>query len=148
MLNRRILRIKAMQALYSYFTGEESLKEVVQEKLESKFYPDPAKDDFSESDIFAERRKKAATLFSDQINARNPEPIKEEDEEIADAVQSAIQEYNQLLNREQNKIRKDMMADVEGLQQLYLKILAIPLEFSHVEKLEKASIRKTYRKKI
>ena len=144
MLNRRILRIKAMQALYSYFTAEESLKEVVQERLESKFYPDPAKDDFSEADIFTERRKKASTLFSDQINAKDSNPVKEEDEEIAEAVQSAVQEYSQSLSRERSKILKDMMGDVEGLHQLYLKILSIPLEFSHIEKLEKEKKEKAY----
>ena len=56
MLNRRILRIKAMQALYSYYLAEESLKAVAKASLEKHFTMDPAKDDFSDASIFTQKR--------------------------------------------------------------------------------------------
>jgi len=46
MLNRRILRVKAMQALYAYFTAVESIKEVIRDELKEIHALDPAKHDF------------------------------------------------------------------------------------------------------
>ena len=144
MLNRRILRVKAMQALYSYFTTQESLKVVVREKLESQFYPDPAKDDFSESDKFAARRKEAARLFNENLADRKVQNAGEVDEDIIEAVNSAIEDYYKELNKERRGIKQSMLSDIEGINKLYLRLLTLPVELAHIEKLEQEKKQKAY----
>ncbi|WP_421873763.1 transcription antitermination factor NusB [Marinoscillum sp.] len=144
MLNRRILRVKAMQALYSYFTTQESLKEVVRERLESQFYPDPAKDDFSESDKFAARRKQASNLFNDHLLDRKVQQTSEVEEDVIEAVNASIDTYYKELNKERKAIKQAMLADVEDINRLYLKLLVLPVELAHIEKLEQERKAKAY----
>jgi len=144
MLNRRILRVKAMQALYSYFTARESLKEVVREKMESQFYPDPAKDDFSESDKFTERRKMASKLFNENLPARKVQNTEDVEEDVVDAVNAAIEEYYKELQKERRTIKKDMLDDVDDINRLYLKLMILPIEIAHIEKLEQEKKLKAY----
>ncbi len=144
MLNRRILRVKAMQALYSYFTTQESLKVVIREKLESQFYPDPAKDDFSESDKFAARRKEAANLFIENLADRKVQIAGEVDEDIIDAVNSAIEDYYRELNKERRGIKQSMLSDIDDINKLYLRLLTLPIELAHIEKLEQEKKQKAH----
>lgn len=147
MLNRRILRVKVMQALYSYYTTRESLKEVVKEHLEGQFYPDPAKDDFSESDKFAARRKEASRLFIENLPAAQV-PTSSGTPEIDAAVNNAIRKYYDELSTERRKIASNMTGDLDRIQVLYLKLLAILPELSHIERQERekrlsAHVKKT-----
>lgn len=137
MLNRRILRVKAMQALYSYFTTRESLKEVMRERLEAQYHPDPAKDDFSESDKFKARRKLAARLFNQHLKARKVSVADGTDIEVADATNVAIGAYYKDLDKERRNIRDNMMMDVDRIHKLYLQLVSLPVELAHLEKLEK-----------
>jgi N utilization substance protein B len=144
MLNRRILRVKAMQALYSYFTAQESLKVVIRERMESQFYPDPAKDDFSESEQFAIRRKSASKLFDEALEpgiAQNPDPS---DPEIVSAVEAAISSYQNELKNEERRIKSSMLKDIDDIYKLYLKLIQLPVELSHLEKLEKEKREKAH----
>ncbi|WP_421891490.1 transcription antitermination factor NusB [Marinoscillum sp.] len=142
MLNRRILRVKAMQALYSYFTAQESLKDVVRERLESQFYPDPAKDDFAESDKFTARRKTAARLFIENLQQRSV--AEETEEDVKDAAVRSIEAYHTELRKEQRNIRNVMVNDIADIHKLYFKLVALPLEFAHQEKLEKDKKEKAH----
>lgn len=142
MLNRRILRVKAMQALYSYFTAQESLKDVVRERLESQFYPDPAKDDFAESDKFTARRKTAARLFTENLQHRSV--TEETEEDVKDAAERSIEAYHTELRKEQRNIRNVMINDIADINKLYFKLVALPLEFAHQEKLEKDKKEKAH----
>lgn len=142
MLNRRILRVKAMQALYSYFTAQESLKDVVRERLESQFYPDPAKDDFAESDKFTARRKTAARLFTENLQHRSV--TEETEEDVKDAAERSIEAYHTELKKEQRNIRNVMINDIADINKLYFKLVALPLEFAHQEKLEKDKKEKAH----
>ncbi len=144
MLNRRILRVKAMQALYSYFTTRESLKEVVREKLESQFYPDPAKDDFSESDKFTERRKLTSRLFDENLQQRKVQNAEQTEPSISDAVNAAIEDYYNLLRNERRGIKKEMLDDVEAINRLYMKLMILPVEIAHIERLEQEKKQKAY----
>ncbi len=137
MLNRRILRVKAMQALYSYFTAQESLKDVVRERLESNFYPDPAKDDFTEAHKFTARRKQASELFNSNLISRAIPLAEEVTEDIREEVEEHINHYHQELSKEKRNIRNRMIGDIDDIKKLYFKMLALPIEIAHLELVEK-----------
>lgn len=144
MLNRRILRVKAMQALYSYFTTQESLKDVVRERLERQFYPDPAKDDFAESDKFTARRQMATRLFKESLRSRKVQAEAEVEDDIIAAVNDSISEYYREMNKEKRNIKQTMLSDIDEIHKLYLKLLALPIELAHLEKLEREKKQKAY----
>lgn len=149
MLNRRILRVKAMQALYSYYTTRESLRDVVREQLTKQFYPDPAKDDFTEADVFAARRKSASDLFNTNLAARKiTDAQNESDQDILNAVQIAISQYHTEMNQEVKNIKSLMLKDITDLNKLYFKLLSFILEIAHIEKREKEKREKAYITKV
>ncbi len=143
MLNRRILRIKAMQALYSYYLAEKSLKAVVQDDLEKEFTLDPAKDDFSQAAEFESKRKQAQNLYYKRLNKEQAD-TKTLDTEIIEAVDKAQQNYDAALKDESIAIHKRMFSDINDIHQMYFKLLMLPVEFSHIEKLEKEKKEKAH----
>lgn len=148
MLNRRILRVKAMQALYSYSLSKESLKKVICEKLESHYFMDPAKDDFADADLFAVRRKQAAKLYYQFLEDKVVVSGEEDQEDIAEVVQSHINQYHIELAKEIRKIEANMLGDVSNLETLYLKIILLVLELPQIEQDEKSKKDKAYVPKV
>ncbi|WP_258103134.1 transcription antitermination factor NusB [Marinoscillum sp. MHG1-6] len=144
MLNRRILRVKAMQALYSYFLAQESLKNVVNEELESHYYPDPAKDDFTDADQFTARRKTASRLYFEFLDVKKVEASESVDSEITENVQAHINRYYTFLTQEVKTIEQQMLKDVDDLEGMYLKLIQLALEFTHIENQEKGKKERAY----
>ncbi len=144
MLNRRILRIKAMQSLYSHYLAEISLKSVIQEEMDKQFTLDPAKDDFSDSDTFNLKRKTAQNLYSKRLNRASINENESDDQEILDAVNAAYEKYVQSVIEETAVIRKRMFSDINDTYHMYFKLLILPIEFAHIEKLEKEKKEKAH----
>lgn len=126
-----------MQALYSYYLAEKSLKSVIQENLDKKFTIDPAKDDFSDSEAFNTRRKAAQSLYKKRLSKDLLAETEPEEQEIVDAVDEAQEDYRQSLKEEITAIRKRMFSDISDTYHMYFKLLLLPLEFAHFEKLDK-----------
>jgi transcription antitermination protein NusB len=137
MLNRRILRVKAMQALYSYFLAQESQKNVTNEQLESHYLLDPAKDDFADANIFAKRKKLASKLYLECLPSKLVTSIGDDDKDIQDNVQRHIDKYYTEIDREMRAIQVRMMKDVDDIETLYLKLIQLIVEFAHIENQEK-----------
>ncbi len=148
MLNRRILRVKAMQALYSFFTAQESLKNVINEQLESHYFMDPAKDDFSEADIFTARRKSASKLYNEFLKDKKVTASEDVEDDIAENVQTHINRYYTELDKELRRIEQNMIQDVEGLETIYLKLVQLAVELSHIERQEKEKKEKAHIPKV
>lgn len=129
MLNRRILRVKAMQSLYSYFTVGESLKNMIREQLEQKFSLDGL--------AFADGKEIASSLYMDHLNNRQPEKEGEVDKNIIKEVNLALAKYHAELQKEAVAVKNRMTGDVDGIQKLYLKLLRLPVELAHVEEQDK-----------
>ncbi len=146
MLNRRILRIKAMQALYSYYLSEKSLKDVIQEELENQFRIDPAKDDFSQAGEFEAKRKAARNLYRLRLN-REEADRGSLDDQVVEAVDRAESNYYTSLKAEATSISKRMFSDINEIHNMYFKLLLLPIEFAHIEKLEKEKKEKAHIKR-
>ncbi|WP_421763552.1 transcription antitermination factor NusB [Ekhidna sp.] len=136
MLNRRILRVKAMQALYGYFTAVESMKEVKRNELEEMHALDPAKHDFSDKALFEARKKQAVKLFNENLLKGKVEDAKEAEEEVVRNVNDALSEYESLIHKEARVRKNDMMKEAERLQDTYIKLLLLPIEIEQREKLD------------
>ena len=144
MLNRRILRVKAMQALYGYFTAVESIKEVKREELREEHSLDPAKHDFADKALFEARKKQAVRLFNQ--NLLNPEIASEEtiEDDVKSSVNDAIDAFNTAIGKEATSRKNEMMKEARKLHETYLKLLVLPLEIEQREKLDQEKEEKAY----
>ena len=140
MLNRRILRVKAMQALYSYFLAQESQKNVTNEQLMSHYHLDPAKDDFADAGIFTKKRKLASSLYLEFVHDRlvpQSDAVDEDEQEIRENVQRHIDKYYIEIDREMRAIQSRMTKDIDDIEKLYLLLIQLVVEFAHLENQEK-----------
>ena len=148
MLNRRILRVKAMQALYSYQVSQQSLKEVTKEQLVARYALDPAIHDFTEREIFEARQRQIGELFEKNLKARKVTETPEDlDPEVIVDINETIATYYSQLDAEKRRIKKLMNADAEKIYDWYLKLLLLPGELAFIEKQEKEKLQKSQIKK-
>ena len=144
MLNRRILRVKAMQALYGHFTAVESLKEVKRNELEEMHALDPAKHDFADKALFEARKKEAVRLFNQNLLSGKVNDPGEVEKEVVANVNTALSEYENLVQKEARVRKNDMMKEAERIQDTYLKLLLLPIEIEQREKLDSEKEDKAY----
>lgn len=144
MLNRRILRVKAMQALYGHFTAVESLREVKRNELEEMHALDPAKHDFADKALFEERKKQAVKLFNEHILAGKVGEVEGVDDEVIGNVNAALTEYENEIQKEARVRKNDMMKEAERLQDTYIKLLLLPIEIEQREKLDQEKEEKAF----
>ena len=135
MLNRRILRIKAMQALYAHVTNRESLKRVVKDGLVETFTPNALTHDMSDTFEIDEHRKIAKVLYDENLEegSLKSKPASTPDE-VADEVRKAIANYYGEVSRNLKSVRKAMLTQTKELQNTYHKFLLLPSEFQFIEK--------------
>jgi len=141
MLNRRILRVKALQALYSYYTTKNSLQRVMSKKLADKYELDPAVHDFSDKPFFEKRQQLLEQLFEDKLREKSKSESGLAEEELT-SVENAYQEYLDELSNERKRIRRQMLGEVDDIEKTYLKILLLPAEFAFIESQDKEKTEK------
>ncbi|MEM7296755.1 MAG: transcription antitermination factor NusB [Bacteroidota bacterium] len=133
-----------MQALYGYFTAEESIKEVKREELEEIHSLDPAKHDFADKGLFEARKKLAVRLFNENHLKSEIESEEDIEQEVRDNVNEAIQDFQRLVQKEARSRKNEMIKEARYLFDIYLKLLALPLEIEQREKLDSEKEDKAY----
>lgn len=139
MLNRRILRVKALQSLYSYYIARNSLRDVVAQKLEARYELDPAVHDFADRPFFEERKKKLGEVFLTALDGgeiAHPDLAADELNSVADFKRA----YENEVASEHVAIRKNMLSEAKFIYRAYLKLLILPLELVFLEKQEKEKL--------
>jgi N utilization substance protein B len=147
MLNRRILRIKAMQALYSYQVTEQSLKEVINEELVAQYALDPAIHDFIEKPIFEEKQRLISEVFLSNLQAGKAPANEHLEEEIIADIQASMGRYYTKVDAERRSIKKQMVQQADNIFDWYLKLLLLPGELAFIENQEKERLQKSTTKK-
>lgn len=133
-----------MQALYGHYTAVESIKEVIRNELEEMHALDPAKHDFADKALFEARKKQAVKLFNENILKGNVENAGDVEEEVVQNVNNALSDYESLIHKEARVRKNDMMKEAERLQDTYIKLLLLPIEIEHREKLDSEKEAKAY----
>ena len=134
MLNRRVLRVKAMQSLYSYFLMKASLCDLIEEELVAKYALDPMVHDFSDRKLFEAKQNLIRTCFRNKFIDEPPKALGALDEEELKEVENSYLNYEKQINAEVKSIKKSMLAERWRLKNLYTKILLLPISFAFVDK--------------
>lgn len=138
MLNRRILRIKAMQALYAFNQARQAGKNVVLEEIKKKFDPDLNSMEIQPSDEeVAANKKLLQELFMDLLPKEKWEFEADVPDSIRDAVTEGIQSYHNALSKDQKHFKQLMVREVEEIYSRFLKLLILPAAFAKQNEIEK-----------
>jgi transcription antitermination protein NusB len=124
MLNRRTLRIKAMQAIYAYKQAEGSDYLLALDQLSDDFAPDLNSMEVQDRKLLEGKRQIAQLLFKEWHETAQFE-TEETDKDIIDAVNRAIVSYQNAIKKDYKHYSNQMMNAVERIYDHYLGTLQI-----------------------
>ncbi|WP_299818655.1 transcription antitermination factor NusB [uncultured Pontibacter sp.] len=124
MLNRRTLRIKAMQAIYAYQQAEGSDYLLALDQISEEFAPDLNSMEVQDKKLLEGKKQIAQLLFKEWYETHQLES-EETDQEITSAVNRAIAYYNNLKNKDYKYYGNQMLSAVERIYDHYVGTLQI-----------------------
>jgi transcription antitermination protein NusB len=124
MLNRRTLRIKAMQAIYAYQQAEGSDYLLALDQISEEFAPDLNSMEVQDKKLLEGKKQIAQLLFKEWYETNQFE-TEESDQEITSAVNRAIAYYNNLKKKDYQYYGNQMLSAVERIYDHYLGTLQI-----------------------
>jgi N utilization substance protein B len=125
MLNRRYLRIKAMQNIFAYLQCRQSNYHLALDLIREEFAPDLNSMEVQDPIKLEENRKAASELFSkshEERRLQNPDAYAPGQVKVA---QDALTHYNKLVQQDFDHLRKTMVAEAEKLAGRYLMFLLL-----------------------
>ncbi|KAA9331806.1 transcription antitermination factor NusB [Adhaeribacter soli] len=147
MLNRRTLRIKAMQAIYAYNQAEGSDYLMALDRIEEDFAPDLNSMEVQNKQLLEGKKQIATLLFKEWYETRKFD-AEETDKEILDSVNSAIAFYQNQVKKDFKFFGNQMLNAVETIYDHYLIILKITeevlkqIELDEVKKASRYTVKK------
>lgn len=133
MLNRRTLRIKAMQAVFGYWQAEGANAALALDQIGAAFEPDLMAETPPDRRRLEGERKLSELAFNEWREARRagqPRPPFADGEVIEApvraAVQNAVRRYEEGLARDGRRLEHELLAAVERIYDHYLLTLLIP----------------------
>ncbi len=124
MLNRRTLRIKAMQAIYAYMQAQGSDYLLALDQIGADFAPDLNSMEVQDKKLL-EGKKQIATLLFKEWHETKQFGTDETDKEIIGAVNRAIGWYQNQLKKDYRYYGNQMIGAVERIYDHYLATLQI-----------------------
>jgi len=147
MLNRRSLRIKAMQAFYAFKQAEKSNYLLALDRINDIFVPDLNSMQKQDTRQLEGNRQLANLLFEEHYHQPNAAVSDENTSiEVLVAVTNAINYYHQQVKKDGQFYAKHMLAEVEKIYDRYLLILLLLIEMATMVKEEEENRQKKYLK--
>ncbi len=136
MLNRRSLRIKAMQSMYAFKQSKQSDYHIALDLIKESFAPDLNSMDFQDKELLESNKKQAIKLFDEYYNADRILVGQDVPDVVQNTASEAVSYYKQLVKKDFQFFRKQMLSETEEIYHHYLRFLMLLLEFAEVSKNE------------
>lgn len=134
MLNRRTLRIKAMQTIFSLHTAREAEYNIALNHVKDKFIPDLNSMEEQDKVQLAKDRKTAETCFVNTFRNGGENLDPDVTSEISIAVSNSLNEYESRVKNTKLTYRKRLILDVKRIFDQYLELLLLMSELQHLVK--------------
>ncbi|HCM75476.1 MAG TPA: transcription antitermination factor NusB [Cytophagales bacterium] len=135
MLNRRTLRVKIMQTLFAYDQCIEANNTLAQDLINERFAPDLNSMEVQDKALLKEKRKEALEKYIQRFEAKQ---VKEsEDPLINKVVDEALKLYETSSKKDFNFLRKNLVVEVEKINNRYFEVLGLLLAFVEAAKTDK-----------
>lgn len=126
MLNRRLLRIKVMQALYAYQQAVAADLLLAQDRIAAAFEPDLTADVAPDRRLLEGQRKLGEAQLRDWHRTGELPEAGSDDKEVAAAVKAAIDYYERLVQKESTFYGGQLLHGAESIHDQYLHLLNMP----------------------
>lgn len=130
MLNRRILRIKAMQALFAKENVDHAIYSLAKDSIDNFFSPNLMLEIPQDRKLLEKQKKEAQKLFDEW--QKNNVISESDDPEVNKACEEAIEYQKKEILKQKNAIRNEMVKEVEELYFIFIYILNLII---HIGKL-------------
>jgi N utilization substance protein B len=140
MLNRRLLRIKVMQAIYALYQSRESNFELGLEEIAEKFLPDLNSMEVQNHELLKRKKEQASALYERSFHETVEYTTEEKD--IIAAAENAKSTYKNRVEKDIKHFRKLMLEDVDNINYKYLEMLSFLIalsDFVQIDEDEKKS---------
>jgi N utilization substance protein B len=136
MLNRRTLRVKAMQALYAVQKCNEANFELSKNYIDDFFQPDLNSMEVQDRQQLAENAKIAKRIFAENYKRESIKTDQDLNEAIKKSIIEAKDYYYRSVRNDHKHIKKHMLEATSRLTENYLLSLKLILEFAELSKNE------------
>ena len=126
MLNRRLLRIKVMQALYAYQQAVAADLQLAQDRIAAAFEPDLMADVAPDRRLLEGQRKLGEAQLREWHRTGELPETGSDDKAVAAALNAAIDYYQQLVKKESNFYGGQLLHGAESIHDQYLHLLNLP----------------------
>lgn len=137
MLNRRYLRIKAMQNIFAFFQCRQSDYHLALELIKEEFAPDLNSMEVQDPAKLEEDRKAASAMFVQSYEQNKLSGSDGYAEGQVKAAQDALHYYDKLVKQDMHHLRKSMLAEVEKIAERYLAFLLLIVELAEHARTER-----------
>ncbi len=130
MLNRRILRIKAMQVLYAYIKSQEVNHQIALDSIAEKFKNKLNIIGFEHREILNQEEKKAIKLFEKYYTKTSVDAQEQHNQEVRAIVDEVIKSYRKACYKDFEQISKHPLEKIENIYHDYIKILSLVVDLA------------------
>jgi transcription antitermination protein NusB len=130
MLNRRSLRIKAMQSLFAYQLCTESNLEISKDYIKEYFQPDLNTMEPQDKQQLKAKTKEALGIFDSSYKDKVVKSGADASTEIINVVSKAIELYYKSNKKDLEYLQKQMLINVDQLADMYILLLMLVVEMA------------------
>jgi transcription antitermination protein NusB len=135
MLNRRTLRIKAMQALYALEQCKEANYQRCLERIVAAYQPDLNSMEPQDKKQLDKSKNQAVALFKKHFD--NISESHSEDGQMVELLVSERKFYDDQVAKDLRFFKQQILIEVEAIYSLYIQLLALLIEFADAARAEK-----------
>jgi len=133
MLNRRILRAKAMQGLYAYYKSQEANYNLALGYIQEKFTPNLNSMVTVDRQELNRKKLSALKIFDQNFRHDSFEKLNDTDQEENTVALQAFRNYHDENRKDFNHFLKVLLSDTEKIYERYLWLMNLILEFTSAE---------------
>jgi N utilization substance protein B len=137
MLNRRTLRIKIMQSLFAFEQCKEANYQLALDQIEEHFLPNLNSMEVQDKELLKSRRKAARVLLERKFN--DPKTEESIDPAVNEAAKASLSLYHKHVKKDFNFFGKNMVQEVEKINDRYFSVLGLLVSFAEVAAVDKKS---------
>ncbi|MCF0039412.1 transcription antitermination factor NusB [Dyadobacter fanqingshengii] len=137
MLNRRLLRTKAVQALYARQLTTDANRLLALDHIEAAFQPDLNSMEPQNRTKLAGMRKLAAITLDEFIKHGKPNEDEELPEQVIKVARSAFEAYSRQTISDGEKMVRRVLNETESIYVDFIRVLSMLIELSHQAKIDR-----------
>jgi len=137
MLNRRLLRTKAVQALYARKLTADANRLLALDQIEEAFAPDLNSMEFQDKQKLNAMKRQAGARLDELIKDENSVPAEELPTEVSRVADSAFRAYSRQTVADGEKMVRRVLNETESIYVDFIRVLSMMLELAHQAKIDR-----------